>query len=167
VARGNITISDEFYYNADYDEDLQYDEIDSTIVNNPQDVLSLIALKNPDVPDNSGNIHIGDAQYGTGGSIHAMMYAENDFVDNNIGGSGQPFISIYGNMTAGGELAIHREPGNWTRLDTSLDRRLSLGLATAPGLPSAPAGSVFIGSEGNPEWEIVEGTWKSASLISQ
>jgi len=165
VARGNITISDEFYYNADYDEDLQYDEIDSTIVNNPKDVLSLIALKNPDVPDNSGNIHIGDAQYGTGGSIHAMMYAENDFIDNNISGSGQSFISIYGNMAAGGLLDIHRDAWDWTRLDVSLDRRLSRGTVSVPGLPPAPAGSVFIGNNGVPDWKVVPGTWQSTSRV--
>lgn len=166
VAKGNITISDEFYYNADYDSNLRYNDIDSTIVNDAKDVLCLIALKNPKVPGNSGNILIGDAIYGTGGSIHAMMYAENDFVDNNIGGSGQAFISIYGNMTAGGELAIRRALGDWTRLDVTLDRRLSQGTIIAYGLPPAPAGSHYIGNDGRPDWAIIPGTWKSTSLIT-
>ncbi len=167
VARGNITISDEFYYNADYDEDLQYDDINSTIVKNAEDTLCLIALKNPAVPGNSGNIRIGDLQFGTGGSIHAMMYAENDFIDNNLGGSGQSFISIYGNMAAGGELAIKRAVNDWTRLDITMDSRLSRGSVVVNGLPPAPAGSVFIGNNGLPDWEIVPGTWKSASVMDQ
>jgi len=165
IAKGNITISDEFYYNAEYDEDLRYDDINSTIVNNSQDALCLIAMNNPDVPGDSGNIYIGDAIYGTGGSIHAMMYAENDFVDNNISGGGQSFISIYGNMAAGGLLDIHRDSWDWTRLDVSLDRRLSRGEIFVPGLPPAPAGTVFIGSDGTPEWEFAMGTWQSTSRI--
>ena len=166
VVNGNITISDEFYYNADYDPDLRYSDINSTVVHNAQDALCLVAIKNPNLSGRSGNIYIGDAIYGTGGSIHAMMYAENDFIDNNIDGSGQPFISIYGNMTAGGNLNIKRDASHWTRLDLTLDRRLSLGDVFVPGLPPAPAGSVFLGSNGQPEWEFVEGTWKSASVIT-
>jgi hypothetical protein len=166
VAKGNITISDEFYYNADYDDDLDYDDIDSTIVNNASDVLCLIALENSDAPDKSGNIYIGDSAKGTGGSIHAMMYAENNFIDNNIGGSGQAYISIYGNMAAGGSLDIHRDAWDWTRLDVTLDRRLSLGTITAYGLPPAPAGSLFVGNDGNPDWEFIPGTWKSSSMLN-
>jgi len=94
-----------------------------------------------------------------------MMYAENDFVDNNISGGGQSFISIYGNMAAGGLLDIHRDSWDWTRLDVSLDRRLSRGEIFVPGLPPAPAGTVFIGSDGTPEWEFAMGTWQSTSRI--
>jgi len=165
VANGNITISDEFYYNADYDEDLDADDIDSTIVKNASDALCLIALKNPECTNNSGNIYIGDPAKGTGGSIHAMMYAENDFIDNNLGGSGQAYISIYGNMAAGGELAIHRDAWDWTRLDVTLDTRLSRGDIFVTGLPPAPAGTVFLGSDGIPDWEFMLGTWQSTSRI--
>jgi hypothetical protein len=165
VVRGNITISDEFYYNADYDPNLTYDQINSTVVKNPKDVLALIALKNPNVPGNSGNIKIGDAAYGTGGSIHAMMYAENDIVDNNIKPStGQSYISIYGNMCAGGALNIKRDPTDWTRLDLTMDRRLSKGTVIVRGLPPAPTGSVFLGNEGHPNWQILAGTWKTSSV---
>jgi len=167
IANGNITISDEFYYNADYDPNLGEDDIDSTIIKNPSDALCLIALKNPECTNDSGNIYIGDAAKGTGGSIHAMMYAENDFIDNNIGGSGQAFISIYGNMAAGGELAIHRDSWDWTRLDVTLDRRLSRSEIIVQGLPPAPAGTVFIGNDGVPDWKILPGTWKSASIINK
>lgn len=167
VANGNITISDEFYYNAEYDENLDRDDMDSTVVNNASDVLCLIALKNPSCTNNSGNIYIGDPAKGTGGSIHAMMYAENDFIDNNIGGSGQSFISIYGNMAAGGELAIHRDAWDWTRLDVTLDRRLSQGTIVAQGLPPAPAGSFFIGNDGVPDWKILPGTWASSSIMDE
>jgi hypothetical protein len=167
VAKGNIIISDEFYYNADYDENLDYDDIDSTIVENPTDLLCLIAMQNDDVPDDSGNIYIGDSQFGTGGSIHAMLYADNDFIDNNIDGSGQAFISIYGNMTARGELRINRNSWDWTRLDVTLDTRLSENEISLTGLPPAPSGSMFVGNDGTPEWKIVSGSWKSDSLMSQ
>ncbi len=165
VVKGNITISDEFYYNADYDPNLTYNQINSTVVKNAKDVLALIALKNPNVPGNSGNIKIGDAAYGTGGSIHAMMYAENDIVDNNIKPStGQSFISIYGNMCAGGALNIKRNTTDWTRLDLTMDRRLSKGTVIVRGLPPAPTGSVFLGNEGHPNWQILVGTWKTSSV---
>lgn len=167
VVKGNITISDEFYYNAEYNPNLTYSAINSTVVKNPKDLLCLIALKNPNVPGNSGNIKIGDKQFGTGGSIHAMLYAENDFVDNNLSSSGQAYISIYGNMCAGGEVALHRDVGAWTRLDVSMDTRLSQGELTVRGLPPAPAGTVFLGSINKNKWLIIPGTWKSSSMMSQ
>ncbi len=40
---------------------------------------------------NSG-VKVTRLAMGTGGSIHAMLYAENDFVDNNINTADQQFI---------------------------------------------------------------------------
>ncbi len=166
VARGNITISDEFYYNADYPDNLQYADMDSTVVEDPSDALCLIALKNPSCTNNSGNILIGDRQFGTGGSIHAMLYAENDFVDNNLNTVDQQFISVFGNMTAGNEVSINRQTGGGhyrTRLDVSLDQRIRDGNIIVPGLPHP------VGSERSIEldtaWHMVPGSWSSWSML--
>jgi hypothetical protein len=163
VASGNITISDEFYYNADYAANLTPSTMNSTVANNPKDSLCLIALKNP-ACTNSGNIYIGDAQFGTGGSIHAMLYAENDFVDNNLNTASQPYISIFGNMTAGNQVRLNRPAsGSRTRLDVTLDERIRNGELIAPGLPH-PVGaqrSIIIDTA----WHKVPGTWSSWSRL--
>ena len=57
VAKGNITISDEFYYNADYPTNLQYADMNSTVVKNPSDALCLIALKNPKLHQQRERLH--------------------------------------------------------------------------------------------------------------
>ncbi|MFO7535323.1 MAG: hypothetical protein R6X19_06535 [Kiritimatiellia bacterium] len=164
VANGNITLSDEFYYNAAYASGLTRNDMNSTVVNNPSDVLCLIALKNPAFPDNTGNIFIGDSQFGTGGSIHALLYAENDFVDNNLNTADQSFISVFGNMTAGNQIRLNRtaESGQYrTRLDVTLDERVRNGDVIIPGLPH-PVGtqrSLFIDTA----WHLVPGTWNSFS----
>ena len=165
VAKGNITISDEFYYNAQYATNLQYSGMNSTVVNNPSDALCLIALKNP-ACTNSGNIYIGDTAYGTGGSIHAMLYAENDFVDNNINSVGQQFISVFGNMTAGNQVRINRQVGGGTyrtRLDVTLDERIRDGTIIVPGLPH-PLGSQR-SIQVDTAWRMVPGTWSSWSAL--
>ena len=165
VAKGNITISDEFYYNADYASNLQYSAMNSSVVENPSDALCLIALKNP-ACTNSGNIYIGDSGCGTGGSIHAMLYAENDFVDNNINTYDQQFISIFGNMTAGNQVRINRDTASGhyrTRLDVTLDERIRDGTIIVPGLPH-PVGSqrsIVVDAA----WHMVSGTWSSWSML--
>jgi hypothetical protein len=166
VAKGNITISDEFYYNADYDDDLSSSDIDSTIVDNPSDALCLIALKNSNCED-SGNIYIGDAQFGTGGSIHAMLYAENNFIDNNLNTSGQPYISIFGNMTAGNMVKLNRTStgsSSRTRLDITLDERIRDGEIIVPGMPHPVGGQRSI--QLDTEWTTMPGTWKSWSSLA-
>ena len=165
VAKGNITISDEFYYNADYPADLQYADMNSTVVNNPSDALCLIALKNTNCT-NSGNIYIGDKQFGTGGSIHAMLYAENDFVDNNINTVDQQYISIFGNMTAGNQVRLNREGGGSTyrtRLDVTLDNRIRDGTIIVPGLPHPVGNQRSI--QLKTAWHMVGGTWSSWSML--
>ncbi len=166
VARGNIVISDEFYYNANYDPNLQYADMDSTVVKGAQDMLCLIALRNPNCPTNSGNILIGDAQFGTGGSIHAMLYAENDFIDNNLNTVDQQFISVYGNMSAGNHIRLNRTTGSGqyrTRLDVTLDERIRDGSLTAPGLPP-PVGTQR-SIQLDTAWRIVPGTWQSWAFL--
>lgn len=176
VVRGNITISDEFYYNGDYgncsaegesvsgSQNIAYEDMNSTIIENPLDNLCLIAMKNPDVDrilggGQSGNIYIGDPMKGTGGSIHAKLYAENNFVDKNLNTSDQAFISIYGSMAAGNMIDIQRGGDHPTRLDVTYDERSSIG--TPPEVQSGR-------SDGNGgqilDWRTIPGTWKSASL---
>jgi hypothetical protein len=164
VASGNITISDEFYYKASYGT-LTRDQMSSRIVKNPTDALCLIALKNPNCA-NSGNIYIGDQQFGTGGSIHAMLYAENNFIDNNINSANQPFISVFGNMTAGNQVLLNRSgaaASDRTRLDITLDERIRDGTIVIPGLPH-PVGtqrSIWIDTA----WHSVPGTWVGSSSL--
>lgn len=167
VVKGNITISDEFYYNADYDEDLTRSGMNSTVVKNAQDALCLIALNNSellDTPGNpapSGNIYIGDRQFGTGGTIHSMLYAENNFVDNNVSSANQPFISIYGNMAAGNRIAINRTED--TRLDVTLDRRVSNNEIYLPGLPPPMEGDARTIAAKGKVWKKVVGSWRTIS----
>jgi hypothetical protein len=170
VARGNITISDEFYYNADYPtgaQQIAYQDFNSTKVLNPKDALCMIALKNPNQPTNSGNILIGDRTYGTGGSIHAMLYAENNFIDNNLDSGAQNYISVFGNMTAGNFVDLKRSGSSRTRLDISLDDRIRRGVLIdgdpiVPGLPY-PVGNQRKQQGPVARWSIDPGTWSSWS----
>lgn len=172
VARGNITISDEFYYNANYPtgtQQIAYQDFNSSKVINPKDALCLIALKNPNQPTNSGIIKIGDPTYGTGGSIHAMLYAENNFVDNNLDTGAQNYISVFGNMTAGNQIDLHRSGASRTRLDVTLDDRIRRGVMVdgdpiVPGLPYPVANQR--GKRGTvAKWSSEPGTWSSWSRL--
>ncbi|NCD34181.1 MAG: hypothetical protein EOL87_12310 [Spartobacteria bacterium] len=149
VAKGNITISDEFWYNGG--------------TSDPEDMLVLIAMKDPSQSD-SGNIYLGDEQFGTGGDIHAMLYAENDFVDNNLDTTGQPYLSVFGNMSAGNQVRINRTAGHQrTRLDVTLDERINSGAMLPPGLPGAASGQRNIATA--EEWGLVAGTWHGFSRL--
>ena len=149
IANGNITISDEFYYNGG--------------VGDPLDMLCLIAMKDPSHPSDSGNIYLGDAQFGTGGEIHSMLYAESDFVDNNLDTSGQPYLSVFGNMTAGNHIVIDRSSPGRTRLDISLDERIRKRGRTPPGLPP-PLGNQR-GIVLDSIWAEVSGSWDAFSPL--
>lgn len=166
VANGNITISDEFCYNADYASGLTRSAMNSTVVHDPSDIICLIAMKNPAFPGNTGNIYIGDSQFGTGGSIHGLLYAENDFVDVNINTVDQAFISVFGNMSAGNQVRLNRvvSSGRYrTRLDVTLDERVRDGEVIVPGLPHAVGTqrSIILDSA----WRKIPGTWNSFSIL--
>ena len=128
----------------------------------PQDGLCLIALENP-VCVNSGNIYIGDRQFGTGGSIHALLYAQNNFVDNNLDTGAQNYISVFGNMTAGNHVALLRTGQSRTRLDITLDTRVRDGAITIPGLPNPLGAQRSI--QLDTAWHRVPGTWASWSML--
>jgi hypothetical protein len=148
VAKGNITISDEFWYNGGTE--------------NPQDSLCLIAMKDPGTP-NSGNIYLGDAQFGTGGDIHALLYAENNFVDNNLDTTGQPYLSVFGNMTAGNQVSLKRGGRYRTRLDVVLDERVVARTDIPPGLPSSGSSQRRITVAYS--WGVARGTWHTHSPL--
>jgi hypothetical protein len=87
-------------------------------------------------------------------------------VDNNLDTTGQPYISIFGNMTAGNQILLNRSTAVGhlrTRLDISLDERIRNGTIIVPGLPHP------LGSERSIEletaWQMIQGTWSSWSFI--
>ena len=160
VVRGNVTISDEFFYNADYPAGLQRPDLNSGVAGNPRDALCLIALKDANTED-SGNIYLGDPQFGTGGGVHAMLYAENNFVDMNLNTSDQEFLSVFGSMTAGNHVELNRSGANRTRLDITLDERILGGEAIVPGLPHAAEMQRRIDIDA--EWVVVGNSWRGCN----
>lgn len=150
VAEGNITISDEIRYNGGR--------------TNPVDGLCLIAMKDMgNTNDIGGNVFFGDTVYGTGGDVHSMMYAENDFLASTLDTSGQPYLSVFGNMSAGNHVQIDRSGSERTRLDVSLDERIRDGVDIPPGLPPAISGQRSVYTETG--WEPDTGTWSSYSRL--
>jgi hypothetical protein len=95
-----------------------------------------------------------------------MLYAENNFIDNNINSANQPFISVFGNMTAGNQVLLNRSgaaASDRTRLDITLDERIRDGTIVIPGLPH-PVGtqrSIWIDTA----WHSVPGTWVGSSSL--
>jgi len=101
VVRGNIVLSDNFYYR-----------------NINKDQVAFIALRREDDPKGeiSGNIYIGDADFGTIAHLESLLYAENNFYDNNLDEEESKYFEIYGNMTAGNQVLINRDyiiPGHY------------------------------------------------------
>ncbi len=123
VARGNIYISDNIFYD-----------------NATMDGVALIAMKNGGV-ENSGNIYFGDPNFGTLETMNAFMYAENNFYDTNLDASGSQEILVHGNMTAGNQVLIERDFGpNHTKMTVDFDDRISIGDLDLPGLPGTIGG---------------------------
>jgi hypothetical protein len=122
VVKGNVYISDNLFYDDP---------------NN--DGIAFIAMKDPLEPD-SGNIYLGDPEFGTLQRMYAFLYAEEDFYDVNLDASGSAVVELYGNMTAGDQVLIDRdyvtETGTvHTRLAVEHDTRISDGSLDMPGLP--------------------------------
>ncbi len=94
VVRGNITLSDNFYYDN---------------MNNDQ--VAFIAMRREDDPKGeiSGNVYMGDPRFGTVHDLHGLFYAENNFYDMNLDEEGSQEFTIYGNMTAGNQVDINRD----------------------------------------------------------
>jgi hypothetical protein len=124
VVKGNIYMSDNIIYQ-----------------NAAKDGISLIALKDSAVAD-SGNIYFGDPSFGTLEEMDAYMYAENNFIDQNLSASGSAHITVKGTMAAGNQVVINRDYGSsHTRLDLIYDDRLANNTLAIPNLPPLLGGT--------------------------
>ncbi len=94
IVEGNIVMADNFYYR-----------------NGIRDQVAFIAMCREDDPKGeiSGNIYMGDPEDGTLRHIDGLLYAENNFYDNNLDKEGAQHFEIYGNMSAGNRVAINRD----------------------------------------------------------
>lgn len=123
VVKGNVYFSDNLFY-SDPDND----------------GVAFIALADEKVED-SGNIYFGDPVFGTMQFAEAVMFAENNFYDNNLDASGSSSVKIRGNMTAGNQVAIERDyehkdgTVSHTQLQLEFDDRQSSGTIGLPGIP--------------------------------
>jgi hypothetical protein len=65
------------------------------------------------------------------------MYAENDFIDNNLSATGSARVTVNGNMTAGNQVRINRDWGTQhSKLTVNFDDRIWTGALDLPGLPT-------------------------------
>ncbi len=123
VVNGNVYFSDNLFYDDP-----------------SMDGVAFIALADENVAD-SGNIYFGDPVFGTMRFAESLMFAENNFYDNNLDADGSTKVEIRGNMTAGNQVAINRdfvkENGETahTKLDLKFDPRQANGLLDMPGVP--------------------------------
>ncbi len=129
VVKGNVYISDSFFY-----EDPR------------KDGVAFIAMKDPGVAD-SGNVYLGDPEFGTLKSMSAFLFAEEDFYDYNLDEDGSASVELYGNMTAGDHVLIERDyevgngPPQHSKLTIDFDERVASGELTLPGLPRSSGGN--------------------------
>ncbi len=123
VVKGNLYISDNLFYE-----------------NYNSDAVAFVTIKDSAV-SNSGNIYFGDPSFGTLEYMDAFMYAENDFLDNNMSATGSAEVTVHGNMTAGNQVAINRDYGTQhSKLTMIWDDRIALGNLTMNGIPTTPVG---------------------------
>lgn len=119
VVKGNIYFSDNFFY-----EDAE------------KDGVAFIAIEDKSVAD-SGNIYLGDPDFGTLRRMNAFMYAQNDFYDYNLDSSGSVQVELYGNMSAGNQVKIERDFQNQhTKLRVDFDERIASQELDMPSLPA-------------------------------
>jgi hypothetical protein len=111
-----------------------------------RDGVAFIAIEDAAVPG-SGNIYFGDPRFGTLERMQAYMYAEHDFLDNNLAADGSKVVELFGNMTAGNHVSIERDflksdgTTAHSKLMVHFDPRLSRGDVTLPGIPRIRAGA--------------------------
>jgi hypothetical protein len=132
VVKGNVYFSD-----------------DVMLMNSEKDGVAFIAIEDKAEPD-SGNIYFGDPVFGTLNHMAAFMYAENDFIDNNLDAKGSAVVHLSGNMTAGNRVDIQRDfvqaDGSivHSKLDVAFDDRISTGALVLPGLPGTAAADIDV-----------------------
>ena len=130
AVRGNVYFSD-----------------DLELMDPASDGVAFIALRDPGVPD-SGNIYLGDSNFGTIDHVSAFMFAENDFYDNNLTGDGSSSVSITGTMAAGNQVNIESDSiasdgtPQHTMLEVLGDDRLTTGALDLPGIPGFGIGTL-------------------------
>lgn len=161
VVQGSIHIADDFHYHNDV-----------------KSGVALIAIMAPDDPNGeySGNIYIGDPAFGTVQEINAFLYAENNFIDENLDEGGSAEFFINGIMSAGNHIAMNRDfvgSGYWqgaypnrtwvptdeegthhSKMVIELDDRIFTGELILPGLPEIDPGTG--------QWVIV--AWREKTL---
>jgi len=139
VARGNVYFGDNIFY-----QDMKKDGVVFIAM---KDERTPTQGGNPD-PQGSGNIFIGDPEFGTLRRLESYLYADNDFVDNNVTTSGSAQFTILGNMTAGDEVRIRRDkldssgnviPNTHSRMDVFFDSRIRNNKTFAKMIPGVTA----------------------------
>ncbi len=128
VVKGNVYFSDNILYHDP-----------------KNDGVAFIAMKDIKVAD-SGNIYFGDPTFGTLEQMDSFMYAENNFLDNNLSATGSAKVTVNGNMTAGNQVLIKRDFGSQhSKLTVNFDDRILNGTISLPGLPGVGPGGVSWG----------------------
>ena len=129
VVKGNVYFSDDIY------------------VGDPSTSgVAFLAINDPNEAD-SGNIYLGDPEFGTLEYMQAFLYAENNFYDNNLDENGSATVTLDGNMTAGNHVDINRDfvdgDGNvqHSKLTVDFDNRISTGALVLPGIPDGTGGT--------------------------
>ena len=156
VVKGNIYLTDNLLYQnlADDGIALIAMEDDKFKSKAPGDFAGTQVQKDDAARDynrksGSGNIFFGDPGGGTTERFEGFLYAENNFYDNNLGSDGSMKTDIFGNMTAGNQVKIKRDPKKYSKLQVQLDDKIKTGKAKLPGLPGTPGfgtGDWFIAS---------------------
>ncbi len=148
VAEGNIFISDNFVY-----EDLEKDAIALIAIKAPEDFPGEFGVPpGNETTEGSGNILFGDPAFGTTFRFSGFMFAENNFLAENVDNE----LHVYGNMTAGNEVGIGSDPSSRNALVIDYDVRLPFTVSDPnnplaiplPGIPFAgtpkPPGQFFL-----------------------
>jgi hypothetical protein len=120
---GNIYMGDSIFYG-----------------NTAKDGIAFVAIKDPARPTTTGNMYFGDPTFGTVRTFDAIMYAENNFYDNNLDEAGSATVTVNGNIVAGNQILVNRDYGTkHTKLTVNHDGRLAAGSLTLPGVPTQTA----------------------------
>jgi len=161
VVQGSIHLADDFHYHNDV-----------------KSGVAFIAIKAPNDPhgEYSGNVYIGDPVFGTIEELNSFLYAENNFVDENLDEGGSAEFYINGMMTAGNWVTINRDfsgtGGYWkgayphrtwvstggtgthhSKMVVKLDDRILTGKLVLPRLPEIDPGTG--------QWAII--AWRERS----
>ena len=158
VVRGNIYFCDELRYSnpdldgiafiamsdgesyTDENHNNQYDSGEPLLRDNGDGLYDGNA-------EGSGNVCFGDPNGGPLGNISGFIYAENNFQDHVLDGTGStplPF-GVTGLLSAGNLFQVNRDySGGHARMTINYDNRLETGLLNLPGLPRARGNGALV-----------------------